>query len=80
MNFSMKYSIILLFVKSSSFLITDPQLEKFYLKNYECIDCENESSIVFSKLNQFNSSFWIERQWLFEAEIMMYSIRSYKYI
>ncbi|CAF3608334.1 unnamed protein product [Rotaria sp. Silwood1] len=59
-----------------------PQLEKFNFEYYEHIDYENESPSYFDEPNQFTSSFWIERRWLFEAKIdvedIMYSVRPYK--
>ncbi|CAF1122191.1 unnamed protein product [Adineta steineri] len=52
------------------------QLEKFHLI------CEFHGSCRRSTSNSFNSSFWIERQWIFEIEInldiFIYSIHPYK--
>jgi len=61
-----------------------PQLEKCYLQFSEQIDYIYDSPTYLGDPNQFTSSFWIERQWIFEAEIdfgeIMYSIRPYRYI
>ncbi len=60
-----------------------PQLEKFYLEYDEYTDDDFEFPTYPGELNQFTSSFWIERQWIFEAEItseyMKYSIHPYRY-
>ncbi|CAF1145232.1 unnamed protein product [Rotaria sordida] len=59
-----------------------PQLEDFHLKYYVQHDDVYESSIYLEDCNQFTSSFWIERKWIFEAEIgfylTVYSIQLYK--
>ncbi|CAF5059390.1 unnamed protein product [Rotaria sp. Silwood1] len=59
-----------------------PLLQKFYLKYHVFYDNEHAILIYFKKLNRFTSSFWIERQWILEAEIdfdmIIYSIRPYK--
>ena len=59
------------------------QLEKFYL-TYIFIPNRHSSERHIDKFNRFNSSFWIERQWIFEIEIrfdsIIYSIHPYKYI
>jgi hypothetical protein len=61
-----------------------PELKKFYLKFYESTDDEDQSGDYPWPDNQFTSSFWIERQWIFEAEIasdeIIYFIYPYKYI
>jgi hypothetical protein len=61
-----------------------PQLENFSLKYIEYIDEDFVFPVYLEELNQFTSSFWIERQWIFETEIdyehILYSIRSYKYV
>jgi hypothetical protein len=69
------------------FILQDlPQLEKFSLQYYECIDDDedHESKINFSGSNPFLTSFWLERQWLLDVEIecenIIYSIGPYKYI
>jgi hypothetical protein len=53
-------------------------LEKFYLKYFDFLYNDLQSRTV----NQFVSSFWLERQWIFEAEteseLTIYSIRPYK--
>jgi hypothetical protein len=55
-----------------------PQLEKFSLQYYECIDDTNESNIYFGESNPFLTPFWLERQWIFQTEIeceyIIYSI------
>ncbi|CAF5174154.1 unnamed protein product, partial [Rotaria sp. Silwood1] len=59
-----------------------PLLQKFYLKYHVFYNNEHAILIYFKKLNRFTSSFWIERQWILEAEIdfdmIIYSIRPYK--
>jgi hypothetical protein len=61
-----------------------PQLEKFYLIYDDHVDNEQNYPIYTGRPNQFSSSFWIERQWLFEAEVrcvaIEYTIRPYRYI
>ncbi|CAF1523837.1 unnamed protein product, partial [Rotaria sordida] len=58
-----------------------PQLEKFYLNCYESINNDNQYPIYSGKINDFSSSFWIERQWIFYVEIKFlnieYKIRPY---
>jgi hypothetical protein len=60
------------------------QLEQFYLRYYEHVNEEYKYPIYLGRPNQFTSSFWIERQWTFEAEIIgesiSYFIRPYRYI
>jgi hypothetical protein len=55
---------------------------KFSLSRDYASDYENIPSNQF--INRFASSFWIERQWFFEAKIeynrIYYSILPYKYI
>ncbi|CAF2902024.1 unnamed protein product, partial [Rotaria sp. Silwood2] len=46
-----------------------PQLEEFYLRYYERADSVYKYPIYNGGSNQFISPFWIERQWIFEAEI-----------
>ncbi|CAF4126580.1 unnamed protein product [Rotaria sp. Silwood2] len=59
-----------------------PQLEKFYLVYDDLLDNEEKYPRFTGRSNQFSSSFWIERQWLLEAEIndtdIEYTIRSYR--
>ena len=61
-----------------------PQLEKFYLKSNTHFDDDYEPPLYLGESNQFISSFWFERQWIFDAQIelndIIYSIRPYKYI
>ncbi|CAF3327288.1 unnamed protein product [Rotaria socialis] len=58
-----------------------PQLEKFYLNYYECINNGNQHPINCGEINEFSSSFWIERKWIFYVEIKFmnieYKIRPY---
>jgi len=59
-----------------------PQLEKFYLK-YTVYFTENyDVPIYLGERNQFNSSFWIQRQWILDVEQLyedqIYSISPYK--
>ena len=60
------------------------QLEKFYLKYYDRMDNNNQYPIYSGEVNQFSSSFWIERNWIFDVEIkfmdIAYIIRPYNYI
>ncbi|CAF2975458.1 unnamed protein product [Rotaria sp. Silwood2] len=59
-----------------------PQIEKFDLRYYETIYEDFESPTYFNEPHHFSTSFWIERQWIFEAEIsgsaIIYAIRPYK--
>ncbi|CAF4459519.1 unnamed protein product [Rotaria sp. Silwood2] len=59
-----------------------PELEKFYFQYYDMIDNAYDSSTYLENFNQFVSSFWIEKKWIFETEIdsfeVIYRIRSYK--
>jgi hypothetical protein len=59
-------------------------LKKFYLEYDEYIDDDFVFPTYPGELNQFTSSFWIERRWLLETEIeyeyIKYFIRPYKYI
>ncbi len=59
-----------------------PQLEKFHLKYYEYFQNDFTSRVHIDKLNEFFSSFWIERQWIlgveFESSNIIYSIRPYQ--
>ncbi|CAF3770227.1 unnamed protein product [Rotaria sp. Silwood1] len=51
-----------------------PRLEKFYLIYNDYIDDEQNYPIYTERRNQFSSSFWIKRQWLFEVEVKNISI------
>jgi hypothetical protein len=61
-----------------------PQLETFCLQCYGHVDDNDESPVFYQRSDQFNSSFWIERQWIFEAKSegrdILYSIGPYRYI
>ncbi len=61
-----------------------PQLDKFYLLCDDHVDNEQKYLIYTGRLNRFSSSFWIERQCLFEAEVrdtdIEYAIHPYRYI
>ncbi len=56
-----------------------PRLEKFYFFYYDRADFP----IIPGKQNQFSSSFWIQRKWLFEVELnyydIQYAIRPFRY-
>jgi hypothetical protein len=45
---------------------------------------DNQYEIYSGQVNQFSSSFWIERKWIFDVEIkfvdVVYIIRPYRYI
>jgi hypothetical protein len=60
-----------------------PQLEEFYFQYFESLDDEDEYPVYSEGLNQFSSSFWIKRQWIFDVEIVrreiIYLIRPYRY-
>jgi len=60
-----------------------PQLEKFYLIYDDYIDYRQQYPIYTGISNQFFSSFWLERQWLFKAHVkytnIKYKIRPYRY-
>jgi hypothetical protein len=57
-------------------------LEKFYLKYFDFLHNNLQFGTYPKTVNQFFSSFWIERQWILEAdtetELTIYSIRPYK--
>ena len=59
-----------------------PRLENFSLHYHESIEVNDVFQPYPGEANQFTSSFWIERQWLFETKIdydcIIYSIRPYK--
>jgi hypothetical protein len=59
-----------------------PRLKKFYFKYFDFI-CEYFQPRTYPEpANQFSSSFWIDRQWILEAETndeqIIYSIHPYK--
>jgi hypothetical protein len=60
-----------------------PQLEKFSLQYYELLEDTTESNVYFKESNPFLSSFWLDRQWMFEIELerdfIIYFVRPYKY-
>jgi len=60
------------------------RLEKFYLTYYDRKNNHNEYPIYYGELNQFSSSFWIERKWVIEARFegvyIKYLIYPYRYI
>ncbi|CAF5039801.1 unnamed protein product, partial [Rotaria sp. Silwood1] len=59
-----------------------PLLEKFYLIYNDYVDDEQNYPTYTERPNQFSSSFWIQRQWLFEVEVknisIEYTIRPYR--
>ncbi len=59
-----------------------PELEKFYFKYSDFVIKQLQSQKYPELANPFLSSFWLERQWMLEAETdvdtTVYSIRSYK--
>jgi hypothetical protein len=61
-----------------------PDLKKFYLTFKDTIHNKDRHSIYSGELNQFATSFWIERQWVLEFKIIdeyiSYSIDPYRYI
>jgi len=61
-----------------------PDLKKFYLTFKDIIHNKYRHSIYSGELNQFATSFWIERQWVLEFtiidEYISYSINPYRYI
>jgi len=61
-----------------------PQLKNFRLEYDERIDDDFVFPIYPGELNQFTSSFWIQRKWLLETKIddehIKYSIRPFRYI
>ena len=58
-----------------------PHLRDFYFNHQVFIDGD-DTIPNYESINQFNSSFWIERQWFFELEnnvnICIYSIQPYR--
>jgi len=60
------------------------ELEQFYLRYYEITDSQSQFPIYYGGQNQFISSFWIERQWIFQVKIdgksIHYSVHPYRYI
>ncbi|CAF1181182.1 unnamed protein product [Rotaria sordida] len=45
------------------------QLEKLYLTYYDRMDNNNQYPIYTGRVNQFSSSFWIQRKWIFHVQI-----------
>jgi hypothetical protein len=65
------------------FILQDlPHLKKFSLQYHERNDDKDLSNIHFRGSNPFFSSFWLDRQWIFETEInceyFVYSVCPYK--
>ncbi|CAF4422157.1 unnamed protein product, partial [Adineta steineri] len=46
-----------------------PQLQKFYFRHDEIIDSNFNVIKFYEQINQFNSLFWIERQWISNLSI-----------
>lgn len=65
-------------------LITEsfPQLQQFLLKYCESVDKEHDFDDLSEEIQGFFTSFWIDRRWLFDAEIeddlIYYYIRSHR--
>jgi len=65
-----------------------PRLHKFYFEYRQFIDDRFEFTPTHMQFNRFISSFWIERQWLFElkiyvsviSSILLFSIHPHRYI
>ncbi len=61
-----------------------PDLKKFHLYYSDRINKDHQYPIYSGELNQFSSSFWIERKWVFNikltSEDIIYSISPYRYI
>jgi hypothetical protein len=57
-------------------------MENFSLQYYERSDDKDQSNIHFVEINAFFSSFWLERQRIFETEIggenVIHSVFPYK--
>jgi hypothetical protein len=60
-----------------------PQLEKFYFTYYDRVNSDDQYPIYSGQVNQFSSSFWIERKWIFDVQIdntdIKYMIHPYRY-
>ncbi|CAF4227213.1 unnamed protein product [Rotaria sp. Silwood2] len=59
-----------------------PQLEKCYFTYYDRMNNDNQYEIYPGQINQFSSTFWIERKWIFHVKIddtdIKYMIYPYK--
>ena len=61
------------------------QLRQFKFQYHQYLEDENSPALDFGENNRFTSSFWIERQWVFETTIhysreILYCIHPYKYV
>ena len=60
------------------------QLDRLKFRYDQYIGDGDTASVDLAETNRFTSSFWIERQWVFEANIhseeILYSIHPYKYV
>jgi hypothetical protein len=60
-----------------------PHLSRLRFTLFGCFPIDYEDTTFNDLINRFTSSFWIERQWLFEVKIeysnIYYSIRPYRY-
>ncbi|CAF1179694.1 unnamed protein product [Rotaria sordida] len=59
-------------------------LEKFDFKYSACLVENYDTPIYLGQLDQFISSFWLQRQWILDIEFdfdnIIYSIRPYQYV
>jgi hypothetical protein len=59
-----------------------PDLSKFNFQFFENLSTSHTFTSYHTRMNQFTTTFWIERQWIFELEInfgqIIYSINSYR--
>ncbi|CAF1452423.1 unnamed protein product [Adineta steineri] len=59
-----------------------PQLEKFSFKQLIYFSENDQTPMYLGEKNEFNSTFWIERRWIFKVENdfenLIYSIQPYK--
>jgi len=59
-----------------NFILTNlPQLEKFYFIYNTYFGDNEQPSIYLGERDQFNSLFWIQRQWILETQIGFDTVR-----